>query len=126
MRPWSQQFITRSSKELLAWKSNLSAWVGMQWVNKNALGRIYNLTAQTGKGLTDSLVADLLAKFPVGYTPDALFMTRRSRAQLQKSRSAVTTALTGSTPLAYAPLPMESNGIPIIITDSITNTETII
>lgn len=130
MPNWAKQRITRSSKELMAWVSNISGWVGFQWVNTFCVGRIKKLTEDSGKGLTDALVADLIAKFPddVDLSGSRLFLTRRSARQLQKSRSATTAVDSGVRRTATgveltAPWPVESNGIPISITSSIVNTE---
>lgn len=126
---WRVQTITRSSKELDAYKNSLLGWVGMQWVNKQAVGRIKDITEDSGKGCTDALIAAWLAKFPVGMKPDRLFMTRRSAAQLQISRSVTIFADSASrsngraTMTISAPEPIESNGIPITVTDSLLNTE---
>lgn len=101
--------------------ADLTAWVGMQAVNKNSILRLKDATADSGKGVTDALLAQLLSQAPVGMKPNYWFMSRRSAFQLQSSRSS--TANADSQPLNFAPLPSESNGIPIIVTDSITNTE---
>lgn len=105
--------------------ADLMAYVGLQCVNKYAVGRIRDLTADSGHTLTDSLLAQLLAKFPVGIVPDAIFMSRRSRSQLQTSRTVVLSGQgkTRADQPAIAPLPSEYDGIPIVATDSITNTE---
>lgn len=87
--------------------------VGQRW----SVGRIKKLTEDVGKGLTDALIGSLLAKFPVGRGPDALFMSRRSLEQLRKSRTA--TNATG----APAPTPTEAFGVPIQVTDAIVDTE---
>ena len=98
----------------------IDGWVGLQITSHKSFGRICNLTKDSGKGLTDDLVAELLATFPAGKEPHALFMTKRSRLQLQKSRTA--TNATG----APAPIPTESHGVPILVTDAISNTETLL
>ena len=54
---------------------------------------------------------------PVGYGPTHILMSRRSRGQLQRSRT--TYSPTGSP----SPLPTEYEGIPIIVTDAIRDTE---
>lgn len=125
INPWRQQSITRSSLELTAWKNSIEGWLGVQWVNKYAVSRIKKLTEDSGKGLTDALIANMVRKCPVGHKPDALFMSRRSAWQLQVSRSAVSSALTGSAALAFSPQPVESNGIRIVVTDSISDTESL-
>lgn len=106
-------------KQFTGMHQELYAHPGLQVIDTRTFVRIKKLTADAGKGLTDALVADALAKFPAGIMPDVAFMTRRSRSQLQKSRTA--TNATG-TP---APMPTESHGIPIAITESLLDTETL-
>jgi len=99
----------------------------MQIGHENVARRIYNLTAESGKGWTDALNARVMATFPVGHRPDAIFASRRSLAQLQASRT-VTLMGTGSNrpnQPNIAPVPTEYEGIPIIATDSILNTDVI-
>lgn len=107
-------------KSAWGWAQSISGYAGLQLTNYGAIGRICNLTADNGKGLTDDLIAALLEKFAVGDEPDAFFCSRRSRAQLQASRTA--TNPTG----APAPIPTESFGIPIYASDSILNTEALL
>jgi hypothetical protein len=110
--------------------ADLASWIGLQQASKHSVVRIKNLTAENGKGLTDALIARALDLFPAGIMPDAIFMSRRSRTQLQTARSAVT-ALRGTGRndigggMATAPTPTDYEGIPIITTDSILNTEPI-
>jgi hypothetical protein len=131
MPEWTRQRVTRNSKSLFAWVSNISGWAGVQWANPYALGRIKNLTEDANKGLTDSLIQDLLARFPedADLSNARLFMTRRSARQLQKSRSATSVSNLGPRTAGgievAAPWPTESCGIPIELTSSIVNTETI-
>jgi hypothetical protein len=126
---WRTQFVTRSSKEYEAWKNALNGYIGVQWVHKYAVGRIKKITADSGKTATDALIGQWLAKFPVGLRPDVLFMSRRTAYQLQSARSA--TSITNASPKGgtgmdiWAPQPESSNGIPIVITDSIVETETL-
>jgi hypothetical protein len=110
-----------------AYVAGLTAWIGMQIGNQNSVRRIANLTADSGKGLTDLLLSDALATFPVGFMPDAIFMSRRSRSQLQKSRTVVLQGSGKARPdqPTLAPLPTEYDGIPIVVTDSILNTDAI-
>lgn len=107
--------------------ADLMAWVGLQVGNINCVGRIGNLTADSGKGLTDSLLSQWLEKFPVGYVPDEIWMSRRSRGQLQRSRTVTLFGQGSGRPNQsnIAPLPTEYDGIPIRITDSILNTDAI-
>lgn len=101
------------------YRQELAGWVGMQVTSRHAAAKIENLSAVTSNnGLNDQLLYDLLQTFPVGYGPDAFFMSRRSLAQLRSSRTA--TNATG----APAPIPQEFESIPIIVTDAILDSET--
>lgn len=95
-------------------------WLGLQVGSIYSMGRVVNLTADSGKGLTDDLIAQLLEQFPVGKEPTHLLMSRRSRRQLQDSRTA--TNSTG----APAPFPTEAFGVPIVTVESIVNTEALV
>jgi hypothetical protein len=95
-------------------------WLAMQVGCAFDIGRIANLTSQAGKTLTDALISQLLEKFPIGFGPTHLLMSRRSRGQLQRSRTA--TNATG----APAPIPEESFGVPIIATDAIADNEALL
>ena len=106
-----------------------NAWVGLQLGNVYCAGRIYNLTEDSGKTLTDLKIAQLLRKFPTGYRPTHFFANRREIYQLQISRTLTNmqtggNKLTGGTELV-APWPDSAFGIPIIETDSIGITDTI-
>ena len=124
-----ESMIDADGKKFPAEVADLTGWIGLQCVSKYAVGRIRDLTADTGKGLTDLLVATLLAKWR-GPGPDALFMNRRSAFQLQTSRTLVANVTTSGKAdgglTSFAPQPTESNGIPIVITDQLTNTETLV
>jgi len=111
--------------------ADLASWIGLQSASKYSVGRIKNLTAQTGKGLTDTLLAQLMLLFPAGVRPDAIFVNRRSLGQLQAARASLvalngngrTGSLGGGA--AYVPTPTDFEGIPIVVTDSIVSTEPI-
>lgn len=127
--PWFDQLVKDDdgTNEYLAHVAALNSWLGLQIGHENCVRRIANLTADNGKGLTDALLASALATFPVGFAPDAIFMSRRSRSQLQTSR---TVTLFGNGRVradqpAIAPIPTEYEGIPIYATDSILNTDAI-
>jgi len=124
---WRIQNVTISDKEMEAYVANLTSWIGLQVGNENAVRRICNLTEDSDKGLTDALMAQLEATFPIGYTPDAYIMSRRSRRQLQTSRTVTLFGQGKNRPdqSLVAPLPTEYNGVPIITTDSILNTDAI-
>lgn len=114
--------ITTGSKKFDAYVQNMLAYPGIQVGSVRSTVRIKKLTTDSGKGLTDDLIYEALAKFPVGTTPDVILMTRRSAEQLRRSRTA--TNATG----APAPMPQSFPGlagesIQIAITDSIRNNE---
>ena len=99
---------------------DIGGHLGIQVGSKYAVARIANLTADSGKGLTDSLLADALSLFPSSDQPTHIVMNRRSLTQLRKSR-------TTYSPIGEpAPRPSEYEGIPIVTTDAITNTETLL
>jgi hypothetical protein len=130
---WIEQLVADAggTNRYRAYCNTLEGWIGMQTANVYCVGRIYNLTAESGKGMTDALVAAVLDLFPVGMVPDAIFMSRRSRAQLRVARTATTAyAMGGGRRLPnaedmYVGQPTESHGIPIYVTDSILDTDTI-
>ena len=109
-----------NGKKYSAYYQEMLAWIGMKMANKHAAVRICNLTEQDNKTLNDKLLGKALAKFPVGLRPDACLMSRRSLEQLRSSRTA--TNATG----AEAPTPTTFEGVPIIPTDSIVDTEAIV
>jgi hypothetical protein len=115
----TKQWIANPSnpKNSGAWHyaQQIEGWAGLQVTSQWAFGRIFNLSPTVG--LNDDLIYEWLSHFPVGKTPQAIFMSRRSLEQLRKSRTAVNA--TG----APAPTPTEVVGIPIYVTDAIMNNE---
>ena len=98
----------------------ITGWCGVAAKSVYSVVRIANLTEDSGKGLTDDLIAQALALFPAGKGPNMMAMNRRSHRQLQQSRTA--TNATGSP----SPFPVESFGVQIVVTDSILSTETLL
>lgn len=114
----------------VAYVAEITANVGLQIVNPNSIGRIYNLTAQTGKGLTDALIADLIAKNGWKGMPDLFITSRVGNRMLQRSRTVViqtsgSNKATGGVENT-APWPTEAFGIPILVSDSVRANEAII
>jgi len=103
-----------------AYYTPISAWVGLQIGSNYSMGRICNLTEDSGKGLTDDLISQALEKFPAGRGPSHLVMNRRSHGQLQRSRTA--TSPTG----APANFPENVHGVPIVVSDAISSTEALL
>jgi len=120
-----QQLTDGSGYKYAGRVSELTAWVGLQIPTTNCCVRINNLTVLVP--LTDAILNAALALFPANYVPDAIFMSRRSRNQLQSSRT-VTITTGGNTRIGSAPqlvsgIPTDFQGIPIYVTDSIPNTD---
>lgn len=109
-----------SGKTYPAYYTPICGWLGLQLGSIHSVGRIVNLTTQSGKGLTDSLLSQMLERFPSSRQPTLIAMSRQSRGQLQRSRTA--TSATG----ADAPVPKEYEGIPIVCSDQILNTESLV
>lgn len=110
--------------------AHLTAWVGLQLVNTLSVSRIYNLTAQTGKGLTDALIATHLSKLKDGYRPSVILCSKRSLLQLQASRTPIINSGPGDAAPSgrlglFAPTPTHYESIPIVATDSILDTDAI-
>lgn len=101
-----------------AYVAKLAGWFGMQYGSNFGLGRICNLDGTSGHTLTDTLIAQALAKFPSSRGATHIVMDRQLRMELQTSRTAVNP--TG----APAPFPMEAFGVPIITTDQLKTDET--
>lgn len=98
----------------------ISAWLAAQRGGVYSAVRIANITTDTGEGLTDDLIAQAIEKFPAGRGPTHIVCNRRSLRQLQDSRT--TYSPTG----APAPFPQNAFDIPIILTDALVNTETLL
>jgi len=111
---------TPPTKYFTGYVQTMLYYPGLQCSSIRSMVRIKKLTADSGKTLTDILLYRALAKFEVGIVPDICLMNRRSLQQLRESRTA--TNATG----APAPNPTEvCGGIPIALTDSILNTESL-
>jgi hypothetical protein len=112
------QFIEDGTgKKLAAYMTPIEGWMGLQIGSAYSVARLANVDAGSNM-LTDDLLSELFNLFPEDQPPTMICMNKRSRKQLQQSRTAVNA--TG----APAPWPTEWEGIPIIGTASILNTET--
>jgi hypothetical protein len=98
----------------------IGAWCGLKIGRDQAVVRIANVTKDSGKGLTDALIAEAISLFPASLQPNIIVTGRRSLRQLQQSRTA--TNVTG----APAPFPSEAFGVPIIVTDNASETEALL
>lgn len=107
-----------SGKHYPGYHQPIFGWMGLTIGNGKSVARLCNLGTDTGKGLTDDLLAQLYAKSKEGAPFTHFVMNLRSLMQLQRSRT--TYSPTGS----EAPLPSNWNNIPIIVTPSIGVAET--
>lgn len=116
-----------STKRIEAYISELSSYVGLQIASEFSVVRIANLTADSTKTLTDAKLTSAMALFPANFKPDAIFMSRRSRSQLQSSRTVTLfgQGMTRPDQELVAPLPTSFEGVPIVVTDSILDTDAI-
>ena len=124
---WRKQTLTNGTTKQTVWNNSLEGWVGIEFLNIHAVVCIKNLTIQAGKSLSDSLLAQAMAKFPVGIRPTHIFCNRVQRQLLQTSRSVSIfgqgNALPGAGQGIIAPTPSSYEGVPIIATDSLLQTE---
>jgi hypothetical protein len=129
MGDWrTQQVNGANSKPMTAYVNNLSAWIGLAVNHSKSIARIANCEDATSKRLTDAMGAKLMQYVPLAIQQSGglrWFMNQQAAYQLQFSRSAGT-ANTSSDPLVFAPTPTTLCGIPITITNSITNTEAVV
>ncbi|GAB5513512.1 major capsid protein [Rhodopirellula baltica] len=112
-----EQMVEGTNGKFPAYCQSITGWMGLQLGSVHSVARLANLGKDTGQ-LDDDLIAQLLALFPSSRPATALVMNRRSLSQLQQSRTA--TNATG----APAPFPTEAFNVPIILTDSVSNSET--
>lgn len=104
------------SKPFTGLVNSINGWLGLQLLDQHAFGRIKNIGTTTGKGMTDVLYWDLVAKMPANWKPDIVIMNKRSQNQLRKSR--VTSLITNP------PLPTTmDDGTPILVTDALSIAE---
>ena len=136
--PRLQQVLDGSSNPYMAYVGNLQAWVGFN------IGSNLSAYAVTGiepssvtNWLNDDDVSRLIAKIPVARRSNLrMFLNRTAESTLQRSRSTINIGVMASSPTAsyqpagadgrpaFSPLPNQTNGYPITLTDSILDTET--
>ena len=105
------------------WIGDLTSYAGFHVANKKSLARLCNVTAETG--LTDDMLTDCIeayAQMNNGAKPDGIFMSFNARKMLRKSRN-LTLKAEGGDLNRFATTPVEIDGIPIIATNAILDTE---
>lgn len=122
-----ESILDAASKKMWGYTSELSSYLGLQTAAPHSVVRVLNLTADSGKTLTDAKLNAGMRLFPANFKPDAIFMSRRSLQQLQDSRT-VTLYGQGKTrpdQELVAPVPTSFEGVPIVQTDNILNTDAV-
>ena len=124
----TQQVLGANSKPMTAYVNNLQGWIGLAVNHTKSVARIANCEDATNKRLTDAMGAKLMQHIPIWILNSGglrWFMNPQAAYQLQLSRSAGT-GITSDKPLTFGPTPTELCGVPITITNSITNTEAVV
>jgi len=116
----TQNFIDSNGKNYPAYYTSGCGWFAGFFGSLYSVVRIANLTADSGKGMTDDLVYQALERFPAGHAPDMMIMNRRSQFQIRASRTA--TNATG----APSPIVDSVAGVPILTTDAISSVEALL
>lgn len=125
---------------IFAWVSNISFYIGLSVKSNSSVWGVTGITTHTtassvfpngtstvyDQAMTDRIAAELVSKIPLNRRNGLVwFMNRTSHFLLQQSRTALNFqsagALNGSP--AWSPPPLACEGYPVVVTDSITNTE---
>jgi len=149
MPEWrTQQVLGVNSLPLTAYVNNIQGWLGFAINHPLSIARLANVNRATDSApVTDALIAQVLSWLPLQMQAEAManlntggpnkfgpglkiLMNPQAFYSLQNSRTPVVsgagTAITAATSLQYPKMDLQSNGIPIVLTNSITNTEAVI
>lgn len=128
MKPWWQQRSTingsTTGNDVIAWMSNISSFIGLAVVSTWSVWAVVGISA--ANPLTDAIAAQLVQLIPLNRRQGLCwFMNRTAHFTLQKSRTAINyqPAVARNAGPAWSPPPLECEGYPIVVTDSLTNTE---
>lgn len=118
---WTRQKVAAGN---FAHVTNLSSYIGLQVGSANSVYRVRGISL-TNK-LTDELGAKALANVPLARRSNLRwFMNRNAALALQLSRSSIGQQMAnGGGGGAFAPMPTDLGNIPIVLTDSLLDTET--
>ena len=103
-----------------AYSHMIGGYCGLKRGHDLSVARIANLEDASSNQLTDDLIAQAIALFPVDQKPNMIVAGRAQQHRLQESRTA--TNPTG----APAPFPESAFGIPIVTVESLAQNETAI
>jgi hypothetical protein len=119
-----ESILDPNNKKAWAYTSELSSYMGLQITSNHSVARICNLTADSGKGMTDAKADEALSLFPAQFKPDAIFLSRRSKKQWRQSRTMSLMGVGTQRPDQPITVPNfnDYEGIPVIETDNILNT----
>lgn len=124
---WESMNLPKGGSVVPGKGAKLNSWLAIVNNSKLAAARLKNIGDAEGTTLDDNKIADLLLRFPAGMRPTKLIMNRKALNQLRKSRPVVAVSANGGSvgggTVNLAPIPTESNGIPILVTDSILDDE---
>lgn len=90
----------------------------------STLARLCNVTATTG--LTDGMLRDCIEAYVQlndGVMPKAIFMSYGARKMLRKSRTLTLAIKNGANAVVEAPTVVDVDGIPVIATNALLDTE---
>lgn len=120
MEPYYEALINEGAtgRQFNGYVMPIDAWFNIQLGGSKSVARLANVG--TGATLTDDLLSTLFDLFPASAPPNLIVMNRRSRGQLQRSRSVV---VSGKPIVKFADIPVDWNGIPIVCVETIGNAE---
>lgn len=131
VQPWIKQQVFVSGtgtannpyKKMQAWTSAFNGWFGFTVANIYSVYRVSNI--DPSHPLTDAIANQLKAKIPSQFrTGLRWFMNPFANYSLQQARSSVGYQPAGATGNpGYADAPTQLAGLPIVVTDTILNTE---
>lgn len=105
--------------EYTVFMQELFAHVGLQVGSTQCVGRIKNITEDSGKGATRDLIRSLFRKFSdVGQRPDAFFMSQRSYDQYEAFLESLAFDIGERSRTSF-------RGVPFVITNSLSDVETL-
>lgn len=119
----SEPFLTAikgTTAEYDAYRVSVLGYLGLQLGSTYDVARICNITDESTKTLTDAKIASAISLFPAGKLPNLIVVNRTGLAQLQASRTATTA--NG----APAPFPIEAFNIPIVVSEALSTSETLL
>ena len=126
---WKEMLSTgANSKDMPVLYTDLGCWCGFAVLNSNSVGRIANLSATDSKGLTDALLADAVTAYQKandGLSPAAIFAPFSQIRALRADRSTKVYNGPRDTKENLAANPTDFDGIPIIGTNAISETEAV-